>query len=483
MASQWYVSEDGQSRQGPLTTDQLRKLVDLGRVRPNTMLWKDGVGRWVRARQVKGLFDGQGVPSGSSADVTAVAPEPEEASAANQPRPARAWWKDPIVVIGTLVPTVILVAFGIYLWQDHEFKNFQGRLRKLHATAQKAEAAGDRRAALEGYRTLVALAANRGHKDEELRRVVEKDREAIRKLGREIEDEQRRQREELAASQRRVEEEKQQAVERARRLAEEQNRTALNEAEERRAQAEQVAKKKEADDRAAETRNREERESLLTKIESERTKVLKTLSAQIRDAQARRSALSRRLKDHVKRQEFFFPGQGSQKDREYTRLERAREAVAEELDQLINQVEKTKFDFEQQRRRVILAHNLPGDPEFIVERNLILTREELETMQARAAELGSPEGAADAYIQELIKKGVIKSATFTRTSAEAPPMERAMFPSQVKKYRTVHYIVVYVSRGGIVNEREAYVSVLSPDGKNWYVSNMMKKTAVLGGLP
>ena len=38
-------------------------------------------------------------------------------------------------------------------------------------------------------------------------------------------------------------------------------------------------------------------------------------------------------------------------------------------------------------------------------------------------------------------------------------------------------------KGGVLNERTAWVTVVTGDGTHWVVSPMMKELEVLGGLP
>ena len=66
MATQWYFDRDGE-RQGPLTTQQLRAMVDQGLIVPSTLLWREGFDDWVPASKVGGLFpDASGKPTPDS---------------------------------------------------------------------------------------------------------------------------------------------------------------------------------------------------------------------------------------------------------------------------------------------------------------------------------------------------------------------------------------------------------------------------------
>ncbi len=53
--SRWYVAVDGEKR-GPISSQDLRKLVKIKRLKPTDLLWKEGFSDWVEAGTVQGLF-------------------------------------------------------------------------------------------------------------------------------------------------------------------------------------------------------------------------------------------------------------------------------------------------------------------------------------------------------------------------------------------------------------------------------------------
>ena len=61
MASEWYYSHDG-ARHGPVSTDQLKDLAATGRLRPDDLVWKEGMENWTPAGKVLGLLPS--VPAG-----------------------------------------------------------------------------------------------------------------------------------------------------------------------------------------------------------------------------------------------------------------------------------------------------------------------------------------------------------------------------------------------------------------------------------
>jgi len=135
-------------------------------------------------------------------------------------------------------------------------------------------------------------------------------------------------------------------------------------------------------------------------------------------------------------------------------------------------------DLEQERRRVMKRFREPGDPAYLEVGDKLYTKEEWVL-----AKTMSPRGVAEEYLQELLRRGFIRSAKYTDTTRHAVSMDRAADGSPVHDFVNVNYTVQYVSKGGVLNERNAWVTVITIDGKHWMVSQMMKDFEVLGGLP
>lgn len=55
MTNSWYYVT-GNQRNGPVSDDQLRQLAASRRLRPDDLVWKDGMADWVEAQRVVGLF-------------------------------------------------------------------------------------------------------------------------------------------------------------------------------------------------------------------------------------------------------------------------------------------------------------------------------------------------------------------------------------------------------------------------------------------
>lgn len=57
----WYYATGGQ-RQGPVSEEQLRRLIASGQVTPLTLVWTDGMPEWVAAGSMPQFFSGQTPP-------------------------------------------------------------------------------------------------------------------------------------------------------------------------------------------------------------------------------------------------------------------------------------------------------------------------------------------------------------------------------------------------------------------------------------
>jgi GYF domain 2 len=59
MKDEWFVArrgQDGNKRYGPVPLEQLRELVDAGKVQPADLVWREGMANWLRADQCEDLF-------------------------------------------------------------------------------------------------------------------------------------------------------------------------------------------------------------------------------------------------------------------------------------------------------------------------------------------------------------------------------------------------------------------------------------------
>lgn len=81
--AEWYLARDGQQF-GPLSETELNKLVELGHLRPDDLLWRDGLADWQPAQVVLPAFAARAEPAPSPTPPQ-LAPEPPRAA---YPEPA-----------------------------------------------------------------------------------------------------------------------------------------------------------------------------------------------------------------------------------------------------------------------------------------------------------------------------------------------------------------------------------------------------------
>jgi len=87
MGDQWYYSRGGKQG-GPVSAAQLKQLAYTGQVSPTDLLWKEGLGDWIPAAKVKGLFGAQPVASASpSSEPARIGGDPAVRPAQTQPVP------------------------------------------------------------------------------------------------------------------------------------------------------------------------------------------------------------------------------------------------------------------------------------------------------------------------------------------------------------------------------------------------------------
>lgn len=75
MTKDWYF-QDGDQRIGPIEAAALKQLAMSGRVRPETLVWKDGMPAWAPALSVKGLISASATAAPPVHPSPAVAPPP-----------------------------------------------------------------------------------------------------------------------------------------------------------------------------------------------------------------------------------------------------------------------------------------------------------------------------------------------------------------------------------------------------------------------
>ncbi len=220
---------------------------------------------------------------------------------------------------------------------------------------------------------------------------------------------------------------------------------------------------------------------------AELARIEKETQTQKQEAKAKEADLLPQLKDlqsKVKRKEKLL--------RQFAMKRSATAPTAKALGELGAELQEMEFritseqrpflqrqdELEQERRRVMKKFPEPGDEAYLEVAGKLYTQEEWDLEKTR-----SPRGVAEAYIQELLRLGIIRSARYTDTTKHAQSMDTTRDGSPIRDFSNLNYTVQYVSKGGVLNERNAWVTVITLDGKHWMVSQRMKELEVLGGLP
>jgi hypothetical protein len=107
-------------------------------------------------------------------------PAPEVAPAATPPK--RPFWRDPVVLIGGSVPTLILAIFFGYLHHEKQEQEFRDRIYGWKAKADRHWAAGETMPAYEAYKVVVQAFDIAPRKDTQLAATVDSARGMVGKL-------------------------------------------------------------------------------------------------------------------------------------------------------------------------------------------------------------------------------------------------------------------------------------------------------------
>ncbi len=63
---EWYYAR-GNKQMGPVSAVELKRLATAGELRPEDLVWKEGMTEWSVARNVRGLFEEEGKPATAAA--------------------------------------------------------------------------------------------------------------------------------------------------------------------------------------------------------------------------------------------------------------------------------------------------------------------------------------------------------------------------------------------------------------------------------
>ena len=85
MGSEWHYTQNRQPAAVPVTTAQLKQLAEQGLLKPDDLVWQEGMSEWKPAGVIKGLFPAKGSAS-ESRGITAAKTVTSEAPPARVTR-------------------------------------------------------------------------------------------------------------------------------------------------------------------------------------------------------------------------------------------------------------------------------------------------------------------------------------------------------------------------------------------------------------
>ena len=222
-----------------------------------------------------------------------------------------------------------------------------------------------------------------------------------------------------------------------------------------------------------------ERQRLLAQIEKETTALTKEMDEKTadlipkqKDLQAKVAQREKTLRANSRKGYYTKPSQDALRKLR-TELGRVDEQIQERREPFLPRQEA----LEQRRRAVVKKYPEQGDPTYVDHQGKLLTQDEWTLEKSRYT--GS---VAEEYIQELLRRGIIRSARYVNTTRHVDSGDTAG-GRPVQDFQNLNYVVQYVSKGGVLNERTAWVTIVTVDGEHWVVSQRMKDLEVLGGLP
>ena len=76
----WYFAR-GNKQTGPVSSAELKRLAASGEIRPDDLVWREGLTEWALARSVRGLFENEDQPAGAASEPVVALPGDAEPTA------------------------------------------------------------------------------------------------------------------------------------------------------------------------------------------------------------------------------------------------------------------------------------------------------------------------------------------------------------------------------------------------------------------
>jgi hypothetical protein len=88
---------------------------------------------------------------------------------AAQETPVRPFWKDPVVIGGSIIPVAVLSAFFVYLYREHQTKEFHRHVYELKVEADALAKSGQTFVAMDRYEDVMAAIGDPSTADSKMR--------------------------------------------------------------------------------------------------------------------------------------------------------------------------------------------------------------------------------------------------------------------------------------------------------------------------
>lgn len=137
---------------------------------------------------------------------------------------------------------------------------------------------------------------------------------------------------------------------------------------------------------------------------------------------------------------------------------------------------------EQRKRKAVHKVLADDSPYKLIDGNLVTDaeiaqaetdkKEKAAALEAAKKLRGNPRQVADAYIDAMVRDGSLRKASFVqeRNDLVTGCFDINQVADWPQRMRTVHYEVKYVSKGGMILERQGYVILFRSEDGLWFIS-------------
>jgi hypothetical protein len=115
MSDQWFYAVGGSQQSGPVTMVQLADLARAGNLRPNDLVWREGMPEWATASTVQGLFASASAPPPPPLASTGAPAQPLPYANLHAPPAHFQPYGGPMSYAGDARTAMILAIIGVFI--------------------------------------------------------------------------------------------------------------------------------------------------------------------------------------------------------------------------------------------------------------------------------------------------------------------------------------------------------------------------------